>query len=155
MTSLRNSNRIPRTCLRHFEATYSVLVHGYESQRTRSPGWSPRAYCSISYLRLVLTSIHSRLDLLTSALCLSNQVEASMKKQRPSKKRKITITSAATRKKRERPKNAESAYHFIAYVPLQDKVWQLDGLQTDPRCVGKCFLAPFFFIGSMATVSIR
>lgn len=31
----------------------------------------------------------------------------------------------------------EGCYHFIAYVPVDGKVWSLDGLQRQPTCIGK------------------
>ena len=36
----------------------------------------------------------------------------------------------------------ETAFHYIAYVPVNGQVWELDGLETQPRCIGKDHL-PF------------
>jgi Ubiquitin carboxyl-terminal hydrolase, family 1. len=45
---------------------------------------------------------------------------------------------ATNRKAKSKSKSVtDSAYHFIAYVPVGRKVWQLDGLKTGPVCIGK------------------
>ena len=31
----------------------------------------------------------------------------------------------------------DASFHFIAFVPIQGKVWKLDGLERQPQCVGK------------------
>ena len=30
----------------------------------------------------------------------------------------------------------ESGFHFIAFVPIQDQVWKLDGLERQPQILG-------------------
>ena len=56
----------------------------------------------------------------------------------PSKRRKL---GAAKRKKLANPDaadaNPEEAYHFIGYVPFRGKVWELDGLKSEPVEVGE------------------
>jgi ubiquitin carboxyl-terminal hydrolase L5 len=53
--------------------------------------------------------------------------------------------AAARQKKRNQQRvkartdksNDGSAYHFIAFVPVGQQVWQLDGLTSTPVCIGK------------------
>lgn len=37
--------------------------------------------------------------------------------------------------------DSENAFHFIAFVPVAGKVWKLDGLERQPRSLGKSNLA--------------
>ena len=53
---------------------------------------------------------------------------------------------AAPRKKRRRKaqlEEDEAALHFIAFVPVEGKLWKLDGLQPQPQNLGtsgvRCF----------------
>ena len=31
----------------------------------------------------------------------------------------------------------DASFHFIAFVPIQGKVWKLDGLERQPQCIGR------------------
>lgn len=75
---------------------------------------------------------YSRVELLNAALSLSNRVEAS-ESRRPAKK----PNTKASRKKPKKKPDEDAGYHFIAFIPMNGKVWQLDGLETTPRCIGK------------------
>ena len=48
---------------------------------------------------------------------------------------------ATSRKRKREPKGAmdesEAGYHFIAYVPVGDSLWKLDGLERQPEKLGK------------------
>ena len=60
-------------------------------------------------------------------------------------KKKRARLAAARQKKRNQQRarartdksNDGSAYHFIAFVPVGQQVWQLDGLTSTPVCIGK------------------
>ena len=60
-------------------------------------------------------------------------------------KRKRAKSSAKQKKKARREKSkadksgGSSAYHFIAFVPVGQQVWQLDGLTSTPVCIGSQF----------------
>lgn len=71
-----------------------------------------------------------RLDLLNAALSLQNEVDK--KKRYKSKNSRGKATKAKAGRSA-----ADSTYHFIAFVPVGRKVWQLDGLKTTPICIGK------------------
>ena len=70
-----------------------------------------------------------RPDLLNAALSLDNDVEERKKKKRP--------RSTATRVKKKKKPETSNAYHFIAFVPVGQSVWQLDGLEASPVHVGE------------------
>lgn len=71
-----------------------------------------------------------RIDLLNAALFLENQYDSS--KKRPVKGRAI----GGSRGKKKKP-DSNAAYHFTAYVPVAGKIWELDGLETKPLCLGE------------------
>lgn len=81
-------------------------------------------------------TFHSRLDLLNSALALQNDVDSRKKRAKSSTKQK-------KKPKRDKSKadksGGSSAYHFIAFVPIGQQVWQLDGLTPTPVCIGKLY----------------
>ena len=77
--------------------------------------------------------MHSRLDLLNAALALQNEVDTRKKRAKSSAKQK----KKARREKTKADKSGgSSAYHFIAFVPVGQQVWQLDGLTSTPVCIG-------------------
>ena len=61
------------------------------------------------------------MDMLNGDLYLKNDAE--------SKKTKSTQGRAGCNE-------AESSFHFIAFVPIQGKVWKLDGLERQPQILG-------------------
>ncbi|KAI1478519.1 cysteine proteinase [Daldinia eschscholtzii] len=80
------------------------------------------------FIRSVHNSVARRIDLLSEDLCLDNKYEESIQvKKRRTQKR----SNRAPRQKR-----AETNYHYIAYVPVNGQVWELDGFQTKPLCLG-------------------
>ena len=54
---------------------------------------------------------------------------------------------ASARKKSKAKESSEddAGFHFIAFVPVQDKVWKLDGLERQPQNLGEstCCLRSF------------
>ncbi|KAL2024771.1 hypothetical protein VTK56DRAFT_5592 [Thermocarpiscus australiensis] len=82
------------------------------------------------WIRMAHNSFARRLDLLNAALSLQNEVD----------KKKRAKPSSARRKKTklgEDKSTADSTYHFIAFVPVGQRVWQLDGLKPAPVCIGE------------------
>lgn len=83
--------------------------------------------------------IDRRIDLLSEDLALDNKYEESQKK-----KKALKTTQKKTTKPKRKKRNIDTSYHYIAYVPYEDRVWELDGLQTRPRAVGIIIpLSPF------------
>ncbi|ODA83386.1 hypothetical protein RJ55_01900 [Drechmeria coniospora] len=92
---------------------------------------------SNSFIRTAHNSFVKRMDQLSADLFLADEAEAARVK--PAKKRP---TTAKKRKKRQsqatskgKPE-ADYGFHFIAYVPANGHVWELDGMRTKPRRVG-------------------
>ncbi|KAL1852499.1 hypothetical protein VTK73DRAFT_9182 [Phialemonium thermophilum] len=78
------------------------------------------------WIRKIHNSFARRLDLLCADLALKNEES----EPRPKRSRKNN-----TRRKRTPSKDA--AYHFTAYVPVGNKVYQLDGLESAPNLIGE------------------
>ncbi len=68
-----------------------------------------------------------RIDMRNSDLALKGEFDASKKSKRA--------------KRRSKKTDDESAFHYIAYVPIEGKVWELDGLHQQPLCIGRFFAA--------------
>ncbi|KAH0441888.1 ubiquitin carboxyl-terminal hydrolase, family 1 [Colletotrichum camelliae] len=86
------------------------------------------ALSSNTFIRSVHNSFTRRMDHLNADLFLENEATESKKKQRRG--------PAKARKTKKQKVNSESGYHFIAYVPANGSVWELDGLKTRPVCLG-------------------
>ncbi|KAI1763696.1 cysteine proteinase [Hypoxylon sp. FL1150] len=82
-------------------------------------------------IRSVHNFLARRIDLLSEDLALDNKYEESQKKKKAQRK----TPKKTAKSKRKKPK-ADTTYHYIAYVPTDDRVWELDGLQTKPRALG-------------------
>ncbi|KAJ0168026.1 Ubiquitin carboxyl-terminal hydrolase isozyme L5 [Colletotrichum tanaceti] len=87
------------------------------------------ALSSNTFIRSVHNSFTRRMDHLNADLFLETEAAESKKKRRrgPSKK---------TKRAKKQKIDSESGYHFIAYVPANGSVWELDGLKTRPVCLG-------------------
>ncbi|KAI0550948.1 cysteine proteinase [Xylaria curta] len=82
------------------------------------------------FIRAIHNSVARRNDLLSEDLLLDNKLESATKRRaRPEKKRQKTSNSS---KRKDEP----SAYHYIAFVPVDGQVWELDGLESLPLCLG-------------------
>ena len=47
------------------------------------------------------------------------------------------ITKAKGKKRKADEDEAGSGFHFIAFMPIEDQLWKLDGLERQPVCLGK------------------
>ena len=65
------------------------------------------------------------MDMLNADLHMRNNVKLKYEPKRP---------KAASN-------NEDAAFHFIAYVPIDDTVWKLDGLERQPQKLGITDLA--------------
>ncbi|KAJ8115533.1 hypothetical protein ONZ43_g4645 [Nemania bipapillata] len=82
------------------------------------------------FIRAIHNSVARRNDLLSEDLLLDNKYEAASKREKPpAKKRKKTSSSS---KRKYEP----GTYHYIAFVPVNGQVWELDGLENMPLCLG-------------------
>ena len=50
-------------------------------------------------------------------------------------KNEATSRGKSKKRKSEEDEN-ESGFHFIAFVPIEDQLWKLDGLERQPVCLG-------------------
>ncbi|KAI1458521.1 cysteine proteinase [Annulohypoxylon moriforme] len=77
------------------------------------------------FIRSVHNSVARRIDLLAEDLALDNKYEESLKKR----------SQKSSRVKRSHAR-VETNYHYIAYVPTNGQVWELDGLRSKPLRLG-------------------
>ena len=82
--------------------------------------------CNTTWIRKVHNQFARRVDLLNADLVLEQESKKARKKKaaRPAMRRKTKPSS-------------DAGFHFIAYVPVGDEVYQLDGLEKEPACIGK------------------
>ena len=50
-------------------------------------------------------------------------------------------TKAKGRKRKADEDDSEASFHFIAFMPVKDQLWKLDGLERQPVCLGIVSLA--------------
>jgi ubiquitin carboxyl-terminal hydrolase L5 len=65
---------------------------------------------------------------------LENKYQESFKKKKLAKRKRVHKPS-----KRD---YESGTYHYIAFIPVDGQVWELDGLETKPLCLGKLISAP-------------
>ncbi|KAL2194540.1 ubiquitin thiolesterase-like protein [Corynascus similis CBS 632.67] len=104
-----------------------------EESKDLSPPLRGHLINNSTWIRVAHNSFARRLDHLDAALGLQNEVD--------NKKKRAKSMSSGQQQKRRKPKKGKSedtsAYHFIAFVPIGQQVWQLDGLASAPVCIGK------------------
>ncbi|KAI0121661.1 hypothetical protein BJ170DRAFT_704310 [Xylariales sp. AK1849] len=107
------------------------------------------------FIRCIHNSIARRTQLLTEDLAYKNKAEdweaEQLKRERalknarnkkaPAKGRgkaeaSAASTSTSKAKKKKKPVSESTSNHYIAYVPYGGKVWELDGLENKPLCLG-------------------
>lgn len=72
------------------------------------------------------------MDILNADLALQNEYDKWKKAKTNSKKKKRTV-----KKSKKSNYDDEAGFHFIAYVPIDGKVWRIDGLQRQPVNLGE------------------
>ncbi|KAF7561969.1 hypothetical protein G7046_g2149 [Stylonectria norvegica] len=82
-----------------------------------------------SFIRRIHNSFTRRMDHLNADLCLEH--EASDAASQKAKKR--SAPKKGRRPPKKRKVRADYGFHFIAYVPVGEDVWELDGLRRKPR----------------------
>jgi ubiquitin carboxyl-terminal hydrolase L5 len=73
-----------------------------------------------SFIKRVHNSFARKIDILNVDSYLEEQFE---RRKKPKKKKAKT-------------NNEESAFHFVAYLPIGDEIWRLDGLDAFPQKIG-------------------
>ncbi|KAI1349239.1 ubiquitin carboxyl-terminal hydrolase [Xylaria sp. FL0043] len=82
------------------------------------------------FIRAIHNSVARRNDLLSEDLLLDNKFQAASKAKKPPP-RKRTKGSRS-----HKPNYEPGSYHYIAFVPVDGQVWELDGLESKPLCLG-------------------
>lgn len=52
----------------------------------------------------------------------------------------LQLKNDASNRKKSKAKSSDeedAGFHFIAFVPVQGKVWKLDGLERQPQSLGR------------------
>ncbi|KAI0474981.1 ubiquitin carboxyl-terminal hydrolase [Xylariaceae sp. FL0804] len=98
--------------------------------KSLSPPHRGHALDRNDFIRGIHNSVARRLDLLSEDLLLDNKFDAAQKRK-SGKGKKSQQKNPSKRHKME-----QEAYHYIAYVPVDGQVWELDGFDKHPRCVG-------------------
>ncbi|KAI0023489.1 hypothetical protein F4780DRAFT_787015 [Xylariomycetidae sp. FL0641] len=92
------------------------------------------------FIRTIHNSRARRIDLLKEDVKFVEQCqewEKEWEKEEKLKKSGKTPKKASTTTKRTKKKKPEDqAYHYIAFVPAGGKVWELDGFEFKPLCLG-------------------
>lgn len=87
------------------------------------------------FIRVIHNSLTRRMDHLNADMCLENEAaKATLKK---AKKRSGRSRREKARNSRRKRPAVEYGFHFIAYVPADGYVWELDGLRSKPRRIGR------------------
>ncbi|KAG6189939.1 hypothetical protein E4U27_006095 [Claviceps purpurea] len=84
------------------------------------------------FIRSIHNSFTRRMDHLNADLCLENDYDDA----KAQKKRKQGSSKARKRGGKKKKASLEYGYHFIAYVPYDGLVWELDGLRSKPHEIG-------------------
>ncbi|CRJ79693.1 hypothetical protein BN1708_000075, partial [Verticillium longisporum] len=100
-----------------------------------------------AHIRTIHNSLTRKMDHLNADLCLSNSAAAFKKNAKKrskaaaagttTPKKKKSSAAAATPKRKKKTKfDSDSGFHFIAIVPANGAVWELDGLKNGPVRLG-------------------
>ena len=46
-------------------------------------------------------------------------------------------TAKKSKNKAANGDESEAGFHFIAFMPIENQLWKLDGLERQPMCLGK------------------
>jgi ubiquitin carboxyl-terminal hydrolase L5 len=90
-------------------------------------------------MRNIHNSYARRLELLNADLQLSNEYQERKGVPKAEEPPKNSGKHKAKTRKRPSPKQKKSddAWHYKAFIPLDGKVWVLDGLEWNPVCLGE------------------
>lgn len=94
---------------------------------------------SDSSMRTIHNAYARRLELLNADLLMSNEYEECKgvpKSDEPPKNRGKRKTKSQKRPNPKKKRN-DDACHYKAFIPLDGKVWILDGLEWNPVCLGE------------------
>lgn len=88
------------------------------------------ALASFDFVKKIHNSFAKKMDMLEADRHLSYKVKKSQRLLKDKKARRKSTDSVATNDSAEG--YDDNAHHFIAYIPLGNEVWMLDGLNAQP-----------------------
>jgi ubiquitin carboxyl-terminal hydrolase L5 len=97
------------------------------------------AFASFDFVKRIHNSFAKKMDILEGDKNLSHKVkraEKSKPKKREKKSRHTSVESTATATDDSEEKVEDNAHHYIAFIPVGNEVWKLDGFDKYPTCVG-------------------
>ncbi|ETS85517.1 hypothetical protein PFICI_03542 [Pestalotiopsis fici W106-1] len=133
---------------------YGPELRRFKEETTALSSWDRgNALDSNDFIRCIHNSVARRTQLLNEDLVWQNKRDEEEKQQRKRKRFSKPIrrsranlkaqsktsnpkTSPATNKNKKKPDPANGTNHYIAYVPHAGKVWEFDGLEDKPLCLG-------------------
>lgn len=88
------------------------------------------------FISTIHNSFARRMDHLNADLWLENEASSAAS----SRSRRSTAPKKARGISKKNKGHIEYGFHFIAYVPKNGRVWELDGLRAKPRPIGNSIL---------------
>jgi ubiquitin carboxyl-terminal hydrolase L5 len=92
------------------------------------------AFANFDFIKKIHNSFAKTMDILESDKHLSNKVKRTRRETNGKKDRRASADSVATDDSTDNYE--ENAHHFIAFAPVGDEVWKLDGLDAQPALLG-------------------
>ncbi|MCJ1279538.1 hypothetical protein MMC21_007362 [Puttea exsequens] len=96
------------------------LQHFKEFTSDFSPALRGDAIGNFDFVKEIHNAFARKIDMLNADLLLKNEASEKCK---------------AKRRKFDEHDN-EAGFHFIAFLPIDDRLWKLDGLERQPMCLG-------------------
>lgn len=88
------------------------------------------AFASFDFVKKIHNSFAKKMDMLEADKHLSYKINKTQRRLKDKKARRKSTDSAATDDSAEGYE--ENAHHFIAFVPVGNEIWKLDGLDAQP-----------------------
>ena len=88
------------------------------------------ALASFDFVKKIHNSFAKKMDILEADKHLSHKVRKAQRQLDDRKARRKSTDSAATNDSAE--DHEDNAHHFIAYIPVGNEIWMLDGLNAQP-----------------------
>ncbi|KAH6637616.1 ubiquitin carboxyl-terminal hydrolase [Boeremia exigua] len=92
------------------------------------------AIASFDFIKRIHNSFAKEMDILEADKHLSYKVKKAQSQLRDKKSRRKSTDSATNDSAED---SEDNAHHFIAYIPVGDEVWMLDGLNAQPMHIAK------------------
>jgi ubiquitin carboxyl-terminal hydrolase L5 len=103
-----------------------------EATKDMSPGWRGHTLGEDRFIRATHNAFGRRIDVLTADKCLEQKAQ-----QRATRPRKVPKKATPKKKTTRRKPDTDSANHYVAFIPADGCLWQLDGLCNQPVKIRK------------------